>query len=175
MGNQKLNSQMQKLTYTALALKLATAWNGIELGADETVEDVFALFDEDEDGNLNCKETRAFWEAYGDESRTAKQFKMVARKFNKDDVKGLNVEEFGNLVNHRHVATPVVAPDDTTQGCGLLFVTYDADGDNQLYRKEKGEFLRDAAWGNEDWSKKQTRKLARMLGKMYDFDDDKKW
>merc|ERR1711874_765738 len=95
--------------------------------------------------------------------------------FDEDGDKTLSETEFEALVNYVHVHTPVVAPEDITQGCGLLFDTYDADDDLQLAREEIAAFLKDQGFDNADLSGKQLRKLTYRLGMAYDADYDGIW
>merc|ERR1711920_1147775 len=65
-----------------------------------SVADAFATADENADGNLSPTELFGIWTDYSDDGRTTRQIKKVACKFNEDGVKGLNIDEFTNLVNN---------------------------------------------------------------------------
>ena len=78
----------------------------------------------------------------------------MVRRFDEDDDRALDETEFEALVNYEHVPTPKVAPDDITQGCGLLFDNYDDDGDLQLAGEEIVAFLSDEGFDNSDLSER---------------------
>ena len=119
---------MQRLTFLALACAASQAallsrgrggrggngdgaaaapFDGLELG-DTSLAAAFAEADLNADGNLDRAEVVALWVDYEENAiletpRNCKQIKRIVKRFDLDDVQGLNLDEFSNLVDYVYV------------------------------------------------------------------------
>merc|ERR1712226_745866 len=125
MGIRKRTNSMQRITYLALACAASQAtllsrerggrdndgtapFDGLNLG-ETAIADAFTEADLNADGNLDCAEVVALWVDYEENAvlkapRRTRQIRRVIKRFDLDDVKGLNLEEFTALVDFEYVA-----------------------------------------------------------------------
>merc|ERR1712183_158022 len=85
----------------------AAPFDGLELG-DTSLAAAFAEADLNADGNLDRAEVVALWVDYEENAiletpRNCKQIKRIVKRFDLDDVQGLNLDEFSNLVDYVYV------------------------------------------------------------------------
>merc|ERR1712012_1404586 len=91
------------------------------------------------DGNLDCAEALALWVDYEENAvleapRRTRQIRRVIKRFDLDDVKGLNLEEFTALVDFEYVAEE--------EGDDAAVDGDDGDEEAQL-EEDEGEILVD--------------------------------
>merc|ERR1712046_101903 len=123
--SNKRTNRMQRITFLALACAASQAallsrggggrnnaeaapFDGLNLG-ETAIADAFAEADLNADGNLDCAEVVALWVDYEENAileapRRTRQIRRVIKRFDLDDVKGLNLEEFTALVDFEYVA-----------------------------------------------------------------------
>merc|ERR1712179_644104 len=163
MGIKQKNVQNAKNPFLALACAASQAallsrggggrdndraapFDGLNLG-ETTIADAFAEADLNADGNLDCAEALALWVDYEENAvleapRRARQIRRVIKRFDLDDVKGLNLEEFTALVDFEYVTEE---EDDED----ALDDAEDGDEEAQI-EEDEGEILVDEQNALED-------------------------